>query len=325
MITLIANPASRSGRGKRLWPFWRRALEEARIPHVFQETASAADCMDKAEQAMAAGHGPSAPATAQATSIVTAIGGDGAINAVMNGMLRASGKNGGNTALGVLYSGTSPDFCRFHGLPLDAKRALNTLIAGQARPIDLAALNCDPEKGVQIRRCFASSCNIGLGAATARFANTWRRYFGDRLGTGLGLVRAMLAHRSFSCRLMLDGEPAAFEKANHVIVLKNPFIASGIRVKLQAKPDDGMFYAIVIHGYSRMGLLGLVRSLYSGDWANLPGVFVRQCRAVSLTTTPVQTVECDGDPCGLTPVAARILPKALRLVVPAEGRGGCHA
>lgn len=319
MITLLANPTSRSGRGKRLWPLWRRTLEQANRPHAFLATASNGDCMEKAAQAATGG------------GIVTAVGGDGTINAVIDGIMRASTAKReadmapGGVALGVLYAGTSPDFCRFHGLPLEAEQAAQVIIAGETRPIDIAALCCEPEAGTAPRRHFASSCNIGLGADTARMANSWRRYFGDVLGTGLGLVRAMLTHKPFLCHLTVDGETLEFARANHVVILKNPHIASGIRVNLPVAADDGFMHIIVIHDHSRLELLRLVRSLYTGDWAHLPKVFIRQCRTVELTAAPVQAIECDGDPCGLTPVTTRVLPKAVRLVCPASHQGEPHA
>ncbi|MDL2275840.1 hypothetical protein LJC22_06920, partial [Desulfosarcina sp. OttesenSCG-928-G10] len=78
MITLVANPSSRSGHGRRLWPFWQKALSRTGRPHAFLETTSYADCVDKAEQAARTG------------DTVVAVGGDGTLNAVISGVLQAS-------------------------------------------------------------------------------------------------------------------------------------------------------------------------------------------------------------------------------------------
>ena len=315
MIALIANPSSRSGRGRRLWPLWLRELERSGRPFSMRETVSREDCEARAQEAARPG------------TIVTAVGGDGTINAVITGMLRAAkelrdtanpdGKTNPSgdaepARLGVLYAGTSPDFCRFHGIPIVPDQALRTLLAGKSRPVDVAAIA--HRGGLESLAFFASSCNIGLGAATAAFANVWRARLGDTAGTGFGLMRAMLSHHPFACALVADGERFSFTGVNHVIVLKNPHIASGLRLGVPAEPDDGLMHLVVIHGYSRPGLLGLVRHLYSGSWAARPGVFIRQCREVALESTPGQALEYDGDPRGSTPASARLLAGALQLV-----------
>ena len=315
MIALIANPSSRSGRGRRLWPLWLRELERSGRPFSIRETASREDCEAKAQEAARPG------------ATVTAVGGDGTINAVITGMLRAARELPGKASpaagaepsgnshparLGVLYAGTSPDFCRFHGIPTAPDQALRTLLAGKSRPVDVAGVTYRDSRDA--RAFFASSCNIGLGAATAAFANIWRARLGDTAGTGLGLIRAMLTHQPFACCLVADGERLSFTSVNHVIVLKNPYIASGLRLSVPASPDDGLMHLVVIHGYSRPGLLGLARRLYSGHWANLPGVFIRRCREVALESTPGQSLEYDGDPRGSTPAAVSLLPGVLSLV-----------
>ena len=309
MITLIANPSSRSGRGKRLWSLWCDTLECSSLPFILHESTSREDCEKKARDAVISRDTP-----------VTAVGGDGTINAVISGVMReAPGVPAEKRApLGVLYAGTSPDFCRFHGIPTEPEAAMRTLLAGESRLVDIAAVARPVVDRTDVSGAmegfFASSCNIGLGAATAAFANTFRTFFGDILGTGLGLAKAMLTHSPFDCRLMIDGEPTTFAGVNHIIILKNPHIASGLRVNLPALPDDGLFHVLVIHGHTRLGLLGLVRALYRGDWSERPGIFVRPCREISVETTPVQEVEYDGDPRGRTPVCAVLLPRALPVV-----------
>lgn len=313
MIILIANPASRSGRGKRLWPGWLAALEKSRTSFRLLQSASREDC--EATARAAASH-----------DAVIAVGGDGTINAVISGLLGASDPRNGPTAarLGVLYAGTSPDFCRFHGISTEPDDAMEVLLAGGTRDIDIISFSYRSRSGEGRQGFFASSCNIGLGAATAAFANSYRRYLGDIPGTGLGLIRAMLSRRSFNCRLALDGGPALeFPHANHVMLIKNPFIASGLRLNLPLLPDDGLMYAVVIHGHSPLRLLSLMRSLYAGDWADAPGVFARSCRGATVMTDPPQEVECDGDPRGEGPVHAALLPRVLSLVC-AQKQGENH-
>ena len=308
MITLIANPASRSGRGKRLWADWEGALLNQGVNYVLRTTTSIADCREQARRAC------------RDSSIVVAVGGDGTINAVISGMMagRAERARAGSgrpfPPLGVLYAGTSPDFCRFHGIPTSPREAVRALLAAKARAVDIASISFTGSGEKADAEYFACGCNIGLGSATAVFANSWRKYFGDGLGTGLGLIRAMVRHKPFACRLTTDGTIKDFAHANHVMILKNPHIASGLRVDLDLAADDGSLVAVVVHGHSRSGLLSLLPRLYSGKLEGREGIYLQRCSSARVETDWPQPVEFDGDAHGAGPVSIRILPNALELL-----------
>ncbi len=311
MLILIANPSSRSGAGKTLWKTWERALAERGVPYALLVTASREDCEEKARRACHDGATP------------VAVGGDGTINAVLAGVGRAAEEDAARP-MGVLYAGTSPDFCRFHRIPTDGQGALDTLLAGHTAQVDIAAVAFTGEDGRETSGYFGCGCNIGLGAATATFANRWRKTLGDGLGTGLGLVRAMLGHRPFACRLVIDGEAVELTRANHLIILKNPHIASGLRVGRAPESADGSLLVLAIHGYSPVTLLGLIPAAYSGSLESRRGVYARSCASVQIEAAPLQSVEFDGDARGICPVSVRVLPKALSLICN-PSPGGCHA
>lgn len=300
-MKIIANPTSRAGRGQRLWPAWQQGLKAHGINFSWHVSASNADCVS----------------TAGTSGMpVVAAGGDGTINAVLNGLMVAAQPQ----AMGVLYSGTSPDFCRFHNIPVNPNAALKTLLKNATQAVDVAEIAYSDMNGRCARGFFTSSCNIGIGSYVAAFANKRRKYLGDTLGTGLGLLCAMLTHKAFACTLTLDGEVYDFRRANHIIIMKNPYIASGIKLNANLKPNDGKLLAVVMHDRSRLSLLKLVAALYKGTLTQKPGVFMRFCRSVHVNAATAQTLEFDGDPHGYTPAVITVKPKALTLIC-----GGNHA
>lgn len=298
-MKIIANPSSRSGKGKKLWPFWTQTLCKHNVAFSWHETLSETDCQNQA---------------AESDKTVVAVGGDGTINNVINGMMSTGAKH----SLGILYAGTSPDFCRFHNIPTQKAAALATLLARHEKAIDIVSLTLAQDNGKPAQKYFACSANIGLGAQIARFANIWRKYLGDTLGTGIGLIRAIIGHSQFSASLSIDGKKQTFSQVNHIILLKNPYIASSLRLGCDNRPDDGNLLLIVIHGYSRWGLLGIIANMYTGTLLKRRGIFAKHCRQVALFASPRQEVEFDGDPHGFTPLDATIHPKALSLICGGE-------
>lgn len=280
-ITLFLNRASRSGRGRRNWP-------------LFLEQGFRAQYSDD---------GTDFPARVAADDgdVAVAVGGDGTINLVINGIMNAPRPK----ALGVLYAGTSPDFCLYHGIPVEPEESLRTLMEGHTAQIDLGEVTTDGFRG-----WFASSCNIGLGAPVAACSNALRRYLGDTMGTLAAALRAILVTPRFDLEIAVDGEnPVAFKQVRNLTILKNPLIASGLRLDLPVEPDDGLMHAVVIPSLDLHALAGLYRG-------RLPaGATVLTGRRFSIRTDRPVPVEYDGDPQPAhTPVEIACRQRILNLV-----------
>jgi diacylglycerol kinase family enzyme len=242
---------------------------------------------------------------------VVAVGGDGTINAVLDGVLQ-SGRS--DLSMGVLYSGTSPDFCRFHGIPLEPEAAVRALLSGRQRLVDVARIAFRDRADAPVTAHFGCGSNIGLGAAIARRANRMRRFLGDGLGTGLAAVVALL--RVPARDLTVEGEGQAHElpQCNNLSILKSPFMASGLKLDLGLRPDDGELCAVAVSGKHPAGLLRLLPGFYTGRAVRDPALRVWRCRRLVVRGPAATEVEFDGDPRGFLPATVEILPKSLILL-----------
>lgn len=278
--TLFLNPSSKNQKGQKNWPCFRAACFDEII------SKSADDLIAKVQNS--------------ACETAVAVGGDGTINLVINGIMRSKMPK----KLGVLYSGTSPDFCRFHQIATKPQDALAQLVNGKPHAIDI----CQISYAGQTPRYFASSCNIGLGAQIAGTSNRVRKYLGDFCGTFFAALKAFMCVKPFSATLTVDGEVKYFPKVRHIAVLKNKFIASGLYLDVPAKPDDGMLHVVLLPNLTLSGLL----NIYKGKIP--PSAQVFTCREVSVHATPNQPAEFDGDPQDEGDVHIVCLPKRLELI-----------
>lgn len=293
---ILVNPSSGGGRSLSLWARFARRLpnSESVILHSIEEAS------ERAEEAAEKG-------TADA---VIALGGDGTIHAVANGLLRSSrgGGSDGNGAsllpLGVLYGGTSPDFCRFHGIPLDPEAALEVILAGHAERVEVLQI----EHNGKIRRVLCS-CNFGMGADVAQQANTLRRFCGDRTGTLLALIRNLLKSPEYD--YMLNGRP--LKHCNHLLITRMPYIAGGLKIALPPlKEEEYLLWHLRNHSFLNwLGLLGkFYRGAPCGESAVCSGM-------LEIDTLPPGAdggkIEYDGDPRGTLP--ARISPSERKLLL----------
>ncbi len=329
---LILNPSARSFRAGEVWPALFAGLRRRQVD--FDVALTTADG-DPAELV----HG----AVAQGARTIVAVGGDGTINDALNGLFPLvppfSAPVASTATFGVLYTGTSPDFCRHHRIPLDLEAALDLLCSGRHRRVDVCRITCRAgPAGPAVTRVFGCCANFGLGAAVARLANSGlRRRFGDGLGTLLALMRSVL--KTTACqaplapsaspvtphqrppaalptlRVRLDGRDLVFPRLGNLFVGKSPLVASGIRLAVDLAPDDGQMYVLPVAGVSRARLFALLPRAYTGGLARrFPPLYGRRLEIMPCPEAP--EVEYDGDPRGFLPAAIEVLPRALDLIAP---------
>ena len=227
---------------------------------------------------------------------VVACGGDGTINAVAGGVLENS-----DTSLkfGVIYAGTSPDFCREHGIPTEAEPAIAVLHEGVVREIPVLTANGEP---------FFCSMNLGMGAAVAASANRLRPKFGDFLGTFWAVLREVVRGRRYDIKVNED----EIRGVAHALITRMSRIAGGLKIALPPL-DDNEYALWFVKDGSRFGCLRIVWNLYRGK----PCGEIRVLRGKTAISSNVSVaLEYDGDPHGSLPVMMSFAPRRLCLLVP---------
>ncbi len=291
---LICNPGSRGGRGRTRIDSYRALLTGRGVVYEIGETACLDDAFTLSKRAADTGFDP-----------IVAVGGDGTINRVLNGIL-ASQKR---PAMGVLYAGTSPDFCRFHTIPTDTEAAVDCLVADNSVPIDVG---CITTLAGEVRH-FGCSMNVGLGHDVASRSNRLRPYLGDFAGTLLATIASIVTTYRADHIVEIDGERVTFERALNLTIGKNPHLASGLKIQTEVTADDGKLYLFAIHETGPLGLLLRLPLFYSGKTNGSSAFTLRTAKSVSFITPPHQ-LEYDGDPHDLSPMTIEVVPKALKLI-----------
>ena len=274
---VLVNPSSHGGRSGRILPRLRELLPEGEFV-VLKNIEEASRLAREAKGCEA----------------VVACGGDGTINAVAGGVLENS-----DTSLkfGVIYAGTSPDFCRAHGVPTDAEEAVAVLRAGEVREIPVLTANGEP---------FFCSMNLGMGAAVAESANRLRPKFGDFIGTLWSVLREVMRGRRYDIKV--NGEE--IRSVAHGLITRMPLIAGGLKIALPPLADDE--YALwFAKDVSRFGCLRIVWNLYRGK----PCGEIRVLRGkIAISSNVPVALEYDGDPHGSLPVEISFASRSLAMI-----------
>jgi diacylglycerol kinase family enzyme len=311
---LIMNPGSRGGRSGRLFNGILSTLQKSAVDFDHTVTSSLEDISASSATACRDGY-----------DVVVSVGGDGTINRVVNGFYDDSGKLISNSRFGVIYTGTSPDFCRSYQIPDDAEGALSTLLSGcnegaappRAIPVGRIqlALKHDSAAEDQITRYFCCCANIGLGARVAANANSVRKLLGDHFGTFLGLLRAVAATRPVDLPLTRDGNQELLGNMRNLSIGLTRYIASGIKVEHQLSEQDDRFYTLAAHDVTLVSLPGILRDLYRGGELASSSLSLEYARTLDIPGGPQPVeVEFDGDPAGFLPCRVELARDRLPLI-----------
>jgi YegS/Rv2252/BmrU family lipid kinase len=298
-IVLIANPNAGRGQVDGALPRVESVLKNENLSYRIVRTTYPGHATEAARQALRNGE-----------RYLVAVGGDGTVHEVVNGMVSGGGPLVADAVLGVVAAGSGSDFVRSFGLPPDAEQAARHLSGDQVRPIDVGTVTCaDGET-----RCFVNIAEVGLGAAVvARAAGlkAGRLLGGARYAAGFWLT--LPRFRPAPVRLDADGQYHAW-RAFNVVVANCRFYGGGMQISPNSDPGDGLLDILVMTGPKSDSFTTLPK-VYKG--AHLPHRNIAELRTarLGLDAEPCFPVEADGEVLGTTPASFGIIPGAIRLKV----------
>jgi diacylglycerol kinase (ATP) len=247
-------------------------------------------------------------AVAAGADLVLAVGGDGTVNEVAQGLV------GSSAALGIVPVGSGNGLARALRVPLSPGLALAALESGVRRRIDVGTLN---------GRLFLNVAGAGFDAAVGHAFHERGKRGGRRglLGYLRLSVRELRAYRPTSLTLEVAAERLAL--APFVLTFANgPQYGSGAVINPGARLDDGTLEVIVFEGGPIWRTLAAAPLLFTGGLDRAAGY--RRFPGASATVTAKEPVElhCDGDPVpAVSRVEVGLVPRALEVVVTAAAAG----
>jgi diacylglycerol kinase (ATP) len=237
-------------------------------------------------------------------------GGDGTVQEAVDGLMPADGAVA-EAAVAVVPLGTGNDLARTLGVPLDPHDALRVLARGRIRTVDLVRARC----GDRERHLVNFAIGGFAGDVADRVTPDLRRRWG-----GLVYLRAALAGlpslRRHRARLIVDGEASAPADVLAVVVANGRLLGGGIPVAPRAEVDDGRLDLVALRGDVPARVPLTVARLLVGRHLDAAGVIWRRGRSIEIRSADSMPFNGDGQPLGRGDAFFRVLPGALRVVVP---------
>jgi diacylglycerol kinase (ATP) len=304
---IIVNPASAGGSTGDTWPGIASEVRRHFGPFEVVFTKRGGEAVEIAEREARAGR-----------RLVVACGGDGTLNEVANGLLRA----GGEAELGLLPSGTGGDFRRTLGVPSRAADAAKALREGETRATDAGRVTFSNGTGAEESRYFVNVASFGMGGdvinrvkSRAGLPAGAARLLGGRLSFAAAALQATLTFEKPAVRVSLDDGPASQMTVANFCVANARYFGGGMKIAPTARLDDGLFDVVAVGDVSALTVLANSYRLYLGTHLGMQQVKHARARRLRAEPASVEVVklEIDGELSGSLPAEFEILPGALRL------------
>ena len=245
---------------------------------------------------------------------IVIVGGDGAINDAINGIMTSSASDKDQIALGIIPNGIGNDFASYWGLEKDNyKEAVDWIINRRLRKIDVGRVSYN-EGDLRKTRYFINAMYVGLGARFVWISNGTRRFWGMQWLSYLSSMFLLLFERMlYRIDMKINGE-----HIQDTVMTVCIGSARGYGLTPSAVPYNGWLDVSVVH---RPELLQLIKGLWllvNGRLLNLKVVKPYRTHKVKILRVQNAAISLDGrqlyyDESSLD---VRILPEALTLIIP---------
>lgn len=299
-LVVIVNPRSGRGRVGEEMPELERQLNSRKLGYRIVETEGPGHASDIARQALLGGE-----------RFLVAVGGDGTVQEVVNGMVEDDRPLADGSVLGVVAAGSGCDFVRTFGLPQDVPRAVRHLEGDRLYRIDIARVDYT-ENGRTVTRYVPNIAECGLGGAVVRRA--------ERLPRWLGRSRYFWAfwlsvgnYRSGSISVRADAK--SWEgRASNVVIANGQFYGGGMRISPRSYPGDGLLDIQISTG-PKSEAFTMIPKVYRGEHVPHPHIKEMRGRSVTVEADRPLPIEGDGEVLGTTPATFTVIPEVISLKI----------
>lgn len=288
-LALFVNPSSAGGRAVRAQGRVEQILDVRRVDFRVERTRGLEHGVERALLAVDAGELP------------VVMSGDGLLGAIGGAMA------GAETPLGIVPCGRGNDLARVLGIPVDPVAAIDTVLAGHSRRIDVGEVN---------GKRFLGIASVGFDSEANRVADETR------------FLRGSLVYAYAALRTLIGWKPARFTIVSgeerqrlsgySVSIANSRAYGSGMFIAPDAELDDGRFDVVTIGEVGKLRFVGNLPKVFKGTHVDADGVRVFRAARLELTASRPFPVYADGERLTDLPASLRVLPRALGVLVPAR-------
>ncbi|MEZ5078352.1 MAG: diacylglycerol kinase family lipid kinase [Solirubrobacterales bacterium] len=286
-LALIVNPHSAGGRALKTLRRVEQVLDVRRTEFRVERTRSLEHGVEQALLAVEAGEVP------------VAMSGDGLLGAIGGAMA------GTDTPLGLVPCGRGNDLARVLEIPTDPVAAIDLVLRGHSRRIDVGEVN---------GRRFLGVASIGFDSEATRVANETHFLRGSAV-YAYAAIRTLIGWKPARFTLQIGNDRHRLSGYS-VSVANSRAYGGGMFIAPDAELDDGRFDVVCVGEVGKLRFAGNLPRVFKGTHVEKDEVQVFRAARLELSASRPFPVYADGEALGELPATLRVLPRALSVLVP---------
>lgn len=247
---------------------------------------------------------------------IIAVGGDGTINEVVNGIFSQKKVKTDEICLGSILIGTGNDWGRMFKIPKDYTEAIKTIVKGKTFLQDAGVVRFY-NKNKRLTRYFINAAGLGFDALVAKSTNNKKEAGKSSVFSYISaLLKSLFKYQSMNARINVE-EKEEFHngKLFTLSIGIGKYTGGGMKQTPDAVADDGLFDLMLVEKITKGKLIRKLPKLYNGKINKLNEVKTLQTSKLQIESDSKLLIQIDGESVGHGPFEFDILPKALRIIV----------
>ncbi len=243
---------------------------------------------------------------------IIAMGGDGTVHEVVNGIMQAPEHN--RPILGVVPVGSGNDFAHGIGATKKSNEALARALSGEVSTVDLGLMT----DGGGRKEYFDNTLGIGFGATVTIRSHRLPLLRGFLMYLTSVIQTIVIDHNPIAMQIETDTEQWE-QKVIYLVLCNGPREGGGFLIAPEAKIDDGILHYAMITDVSRAMMFRILPEVMKGTHGRFKEVKMGTCKKFSIIADRPLYIHTDGEifsgpGTDVRTVSFEILPNALKVV-----------
>lgn len=288
-VLFIVNPSAGKGKSRLIIPNIESICKESEIDYDIKYTTRPYEATKIAESGVENGY-----------ERIIAVGGDGTLNEVVNGIAESK------VALGVIPAGSGNDFIKSINSSKNIDGIIRDSILGEVRQIDLAKCN---------DRYFINVGSIGFDAEVAAKAKTTKKLLTGLLAYLTAAISTLFTFEGMNVKVEIDGK--LIEKKVLLVAVANAkYYGGGVLPAPKADIEDGFLDICFVEHVPKLRILYLLPKYIKGQHEDIKEVSFFKSKNVKFKSSNRISINVDGEIFEDNQVEFKIIPKSINVIFP---------
>lgn len=292
---VIANPTSGNKNFTENWKYIKQQLTISNIDFTSAFTEFSSHEIDLVQEAIKKGYRK-----------FLAVGGDGTLHHVVNGIMHQKEVKTTDITVGVIPLGTGNDWIKTYNIPNNIESAIEIILQNKTTLQDIGELFSNLKT-----RYFANSAGLGYDAYVVHKLNKLKPF--GSLSYLIAGAYGLFFYKKSKYTIFINNKKINY-KCLMVFFGICKFSGNGMQFTTNVNPKDGLLDISIVKNFTFLNLLLNLSKLYDGSIVHHKKVVTYKSKEIKIIPHKKTRIQADGELVDIGEVTVKIIPEAINFI-----------